>query len=128
MVPRSLCCWTRAVVLLTFLAILMCFNARKFVRNSAGNGQSDLISRKYQGLGSSGPDCRSTKDPIILLLDMVIARHENLTLRYLDDCPHKCCFTFDWDGFIDTADLVGIPTASLPFISPENYRHFNQAV
>ena len=65
-------------------------------------------------------DCsRSTKDPILLLLELAQEKNPGFHLRYLQDCPHKCCVTMDWD-FIDTADLVAIVTSDLHLRSGNN--------
>ena len=59
----------------------------------------------------------------MLLLDIEPERErkQSFALRYLEDCPHKCCFTMRWDEYIDTADLVGIVPFNLPFIPRARY-------
>ena len=63
-------------------------------------------------------NCKATKDPIILLVDNGELLHDTRMepLRSWRDCPHKCCYTQDWDGFVDTADLVAFSTFSFPEI------------
>ena len=62
----------------------------------------------------------------MLLLDIPDKEpNKNFALRYLTDCPHKCCVTMDWDEFIDTADLVGIDPLMFPFVPRDRY---NQSV
>ena len=58
--------------------------------------------------------CKSSKDPIILLLGVTESIGFPIPFRTWQGCARKCCYTKDLDE-VDAADLVAVPTYLSPF-------------